>query len=298
MKPTNKPIKPAFTYHTDLVGILQQRGKEPDLPIKTIPDLNRKIWGLKRQQLVVLGAYTSHGKSTLALQISRDLAIQDFAVLYLSLEMPVTKCLERLLCQHHRIPNTDLLTGKYKDYEASIDVFKHDIERWRLIISDCIGFTWQEVDSLIEKLTTKPDIIILDYAQMTKGTGRIAKDSYDDYIKHFREMAIRHNFCAVLVSQIGRASKADGSKDPQLHHLQGTSVFEQHADCVILCKWNYRDTNNELDFHKYTVFISKNRDGATGYCELYFKPEIYSFFDVAANEEKKEDWNENANQAL
>jgi len=63
--------------------------------------------------------------------------------------------------------------------------------------------------------------------------------------------------------------------------VHNTSLFEIHADCVILLKWKYRDTNNLSDFNKYTIFISKNRDGATGYCELFFIPENYLFVDIA-----------------
>jgi len=274
-------VKPASSYFNDLDTILKQRGSAPDLPITSLYDFNRKLWGFKKGQLYIIGSYTSHGKSSFCLQLSQDWVNQNFSVVYLSLEMPVTRCLERMLCQKYKITNTDLLTGKRDRYSNDIKSFEEDLKKWRLVITDCIGFTWQEVDSLISRLKTKPDIIILDYAQITKRLGRMQKDAYDEYIKHFREMAIRHNFCAIIVSQIGRASKDSDSKEPQLHHLQGTSLFEIHADCVILLKWKYRDTNNLSDFNKYTIFISKNRDGATGYCELFFIPENYLFVDIA-----------------
>jgi len=222
-------VKPASSYFNDLDTILKQRGSAPDLPITSLYDFNRKLWGFKKGQLYIIGSYTSHGKSSFCLQLSQDWVNQNFSVVYLSLEMPVTRCLERMLCQKYKITNTDLLTGKRDRYSNDIKSFEEDLKKWRLVITDCIGFTWQEVDSLISRLKTKPDIIILDYAQITKRLGRMQKDAYDEYIKHFREMAIRHNFCAIIVSQIGRASKDSDSKEPQLHHLQGCI----HGDSLI-----------------------------------------------------------------
>lgn len=277
-------LKPAFCYLGDLNELLKQRGDKPELPIESLKDFNKTVWGFKRKQLYTIGSYTSHGKSSFCLQLSRDFVKQGLSVIYLSLEMTITRCLERLLCQEYKIPNTELFVGRYANYQNEINKFEEESKKWRLVITDCIGYTWQEIDNLISKLNTKPDVIFLDYAQMTKRTAKTAKDDYDEYIKHFREMAIRHNFCAILVSQIGRSSKTDGTKDPQLHHLSGSSLFEVHSDSVILLKWNYRDTNDEKDFHKYTIYISKSRDGATGYSEIYFKPDNYLFYEVEKTE--------------
>jgi len=288
---TPNTVKPAFTYFDQLDTILKQRGKEPELSIKSLSDLNKKLWGFKKGQLYVVGAYTSHAKTSFCLQLARDWAEQDFSVMYLSLEIPVTRCLERLLCQKYQIPNVSLFTGHRDQHLDSIKSFENDLKKWRLVITDCIGDSWQDVDTLVSKLNTKPDVIILDYAQMTKRKARIQKDDFDEYIKHFREMAIRYNFCGIIVSQTGRASRESDNKDPQLHHLSGSSIFETHADVVVLLKWNYRDTNDQKDFNKYTVYISKNNDGATGYCELYFKPENYLFFDLQ-EEETQKSWTE------
>lgn len=66
--------------------------------------------------------------------------------------------------------------------------------------------------------------------------------------------------------------------------VHNTGALEEIADIAILLHWNWKYTNKPDDFHKYKLFISKNRNGATGYCDLYFEPENYAFYDL----EKKE----------
>lgn len=214
-------VKPAFSYYKEINELLRQRGTSPELPLKTLSDLNRKLWGLKRGQLHVVGARTSHGKSSFCLQIARDLASQDFAVLYLSLEMSSVQCLERLLCQEYKIKNSDLLTGKQHYYINDIKDFGIKLQKWRLVISDCVGRSWKEIDNLIMSLTTKPDVIIVDHVQMSRQSTNTGKRDLDEYIKNFREMAMRDNFAAILVSQINRLSQDSDNREPQLHNLKG-----------------------------------------------------------------------------
>jgi len=269
----------------ELAVLLKRRGAEPELPLKTLGELNNKIWGLRRGQLHVVGARTSHGKSSFCLQIARDLSNQNFGVVYLSLEMSAVQCLERLLCQEYKIKNTDLLTGKWCRYTNDMAEFKAKIEHWRLMINDCVGRTWREIDTIITNLKTKPDLVVVDHVQMTRQSTDSGKRELDEYIKNFREIAMRENFAAILVSQINRLSQESETKEPRMHNLKGTGALEEIADVCILLYWPYLYTNNALDFNKYKLFISKNRSGPTGYCDLYFAPENYTFYDKEKQEE-------------
>lgn len=276
----NIPVTNIYDIVDEVHEILLARSQNPELPITSLPSLNKKIWGLRRARLTIIGARPSHGKSAFALQIAIDQAKQNKAVLYLSLEMTKDEIIERLICNNQHIDNFQLLIGNAKDYEIQISDFKNDIRELRLAVSDCIGKTWEEINDYLENLTVKPDVVILDYLQAVKKSSRIEKDSLDEYIRNFREMAIRNNFAGILCSQINRSTSDPNQKDknPQLHQLKGTGVLEEHADVIILLYWPYK--NGGQNINHFQIEVAKNRNGRTGFINLKFTPEFYLFEDV------------------
>lgn len=271
-----KPIR----HLLESVGkALADRGQSPELPLQTLPLLNRKIWGIQSKRLYVLGARTSQGKSSLALQIAWDLSLQKYQVLFLSLEMTNEEMIERLFCLSQRVNNLDLLMGKFSNYRNQWERFKEEVNSSPyLLLCDGMGKSWEDIDLLIQNLTPKPRVIILDYIQCIKASTIEKREVIDEYIRHFREMAIEHNFAAILCSQVNRASVETTSKEPSLNHLKGTGFLEEHADKVLLLHYPYfyDDTLNQ---NEYKLLVAKNRNGRTGYVDIRFKPEFYLFED-------------------
>ena len=257
----------------DCKEIIINRAKNPELPILSMPQLNKKLWGLRKGRLTVIGARTSHGKSAFVSQLACDLASQKKSILFLSLEMCQEEMQERVLCYSQMIDNYHLLTGHHDSYKHKIEEHPDNISKWNLSFSDCIGKTWKEIDAFLSGIKSKPDIIILDYVQAIKAEGKNDKENLDEYIRHFREMAIRHNFAGILCSQVNRANQdsKDKDKDPKLHQLKGTGVLEEHADVVILLYWKNKQTK------EYQLEVAKNRNGRTGFIKLTYTPQFYLF---------------------
>lgn len=266
-----------YVAKTELEPVLVSRGYEPDLSITSLPEVNRKLWGIKKRGLTLIGARTSHGKSAMALQIAFDLAMQRKKVLFLSLEMTNVEMVERLFCYDQQVDNYALLTGHFEKYRDKYDAFVERIHKMPLILSDCIGKNWEDIDKIVSGENSLPDCIIVDYIQAIKSTKKNLKESIDDYILHFREMAIRHNFAALLCSQINRESQDEKDKSPKLHHLKNSGALEEIADAIILLWWKYKTTHDETKKNEYTIFIEKNRNGRTGYKEVKYYPEFYKF---------------------
>lgn len=264
----------------ELKDILVARKNEPELKITSLPRLNKKIWGIHKKRLTVIGARTSHGKTSFVLQIAYDIAKQGKEVLFLSLEMTKLEMMERLFCNRCRVDNYQLLTGHFDNYQSQFINFTKEIENVPLVFSDCIGKNWQEIDQLLSELKTKPQVIILDYLQAIKGLGEIQKEKFDDYINNFRNLAIKHNFAAILCSQINRTNPADKNPVPQLHQLKGTGVLEEAADIAILLYYVFKTTSKEEDKYKYKIFVDKNRNGRTGFFDIKYYPEHYLFDDT------------------
>lgn len=268
-------------------AFLLSRTNTPELSLNMLPKFNELIWGIQRKALTVIGARTSEGKSALAVQIAYDLAIQQKTVLFLSLETTVEKMAVRLFCLHNRYHNVKALRGGLKEDLSPWNKFEAEIGVLPLIINDMIGRTWEEIDQVLSTTKLKPDVVIVDYIQtIADREGRTKLDMINEYIRHFREMAIRNEFAGILCSQLNRTTTDDKSREPQLHQLKGSGFLEEHADLVLLLSWPWKHLKQNASqkasyeqFHKFNIYVAKNKDGQTGYMHFKFTPEFYLFED-------------------
>ena len=267
---------------------LNSRGAAPEMSITSMPQLNSKLWGIRRGKLTIIGARTSHGKSSFVMQVAKDLALQNFKVLFLSLEMSNSDMAERLFCNMCEVDNTSLQQGRFADHRGQYLEWCKKVTKLNLVFSDCLGRTWHEIDSLISSMPVKPDVVILDYIQAIKGLGTMERGVMDEYIKKFREMAVIHNYAGIICSQINRGSEHGKDNRPQLHQLKNTGFLEEHADVVILLHWPYKsDPDANKDEKKFVLELAKNRNGRTGYFFLFYHPEFYKFKDPQSKKDVK-----------
>ena len=110
-------IKHISEYLKSLEGIFLKRQQTPELPLLSLPELNKKMWGVRAGRMTVIAARTSVGKSAFAMQIAWDLASQKIPILFLSLEMSIDELIERLFCHVCRIDNFDMLSGKFNQHK-------------------------------------------------------------------------------------------------------------------------------------------------------------------------------------
>lgn len=274
--------------------ILRDRGKDPEIPLKTLPALNRKIWGLHSKKLTIIAARTSNGKSAMALQLAYDTASQGISTLFVSLEMYEEDVIERLFCLERRVSNECLRSGKFAEVEKDWDDFKKNVEEMPFVITDMLGKDWKEIDAYLQNLTIKPRVIIIDHLQEARGALSLnQKEVIDEYLKTLRIMAIRDNFALIICSQINRAAQGQSSKEPQLHNLKNSGYIEEGADIVILLHWPWHATKSG-DKSNYIINVAKNRNGRTGWINVKYKPEYYLFYEepesVKEEKEPQVDW--------
>lgn len=272
-------LKKAEHYLPKLREILENRGKTPEMPIKSLPDLNDILWGMPRGKVTVIAARTSIGKSAFALQIAYDLALFGKRVLFLSLEMTVEDMLERLFCYEFRINNRELTRGEFSKHTKQYEEFCNDFKLYKLVLNDCIGKRWAEVDTLIKQLNPKPDALFIDHINAINFDDFNQKRAIDDYLINIVEITKHQNISTTLCCQINRDNQKDDDKTPQLHELKGSGCIEEMADRVIMLHWphKYQKNGESISKNKYLAIIGKNRTGPTGYVSIHFEPEFYAF---------------------
>lgn len=247
-------------------------GKEPYLALNSLPEFSRIPWGYGKGRVIILGARTSQGKSAFLAQNSFDFAMQGKKVVFLSLEMSESSIWMRNFCREQRIDNYEILKGKFPEYKQQWSEFKNKT-KIKILVSDCLGKDWKEVNSLIEMMTTKkPDVVIIDHINDIRTNGINDKAILDDYILNIRRIAIHYGITFIIGAQINRAPQDDKDKTPQLHHLKGTGKLEEAADMVILLHWpHFYDQSKEKN--DYLLIVAKNRHGKTGFHMANFYPE-------------------------
>ena len=169
--------------------------------------------------------------------------------------------------------------------------FQQQANQTRLVLSDMIGRTAQDMEAIEKAFDKHPDVFIIDHLnEISSEKDKLS--SIEKYLGTVREMAIRRNVALVICCQVNRAARMDDEKKPQLHQLKGSGCIEERADNVILLHYPYlydeRKSKNELE-----IIVAKNRYGATGYGNVHLAPQFSRISDDGLPEPTKEpSWQE------
>lgn len=267
-------IKHARDWMSETDEMFSKRGLAPEMPIKSISRLDGFLWGLHRQEMLVIAARPSNHKSVMAIQIAWDMAKQGRNVYFMSLEMAVPRIIERIFTNECLVDNATLWRGAIKNDTIVADkyaLFKEQLSKTKLVLSDMIGRTAQDVKMVEDAFERHPDVIVIDHLNEISG-GDNKYQAIEQYLGKIREMAIRRNVALVVCSQVNRSSRMDDDKKPQLHQIKGSGSIEEKADCCIMLHYPYFYDKSE-NINELQVIVAKNRYGATGHAKLYVHPQ-------------------------
>lgn len=220
---------PISTFLEETEKELINRTSTPRNPYNSLPLTNQLTWGVKPQELMVIGARTSMGKTSFVLQLMLDLIEVDRSIFYMSFEMKPKKILERMFVNKYKIDNIALLKGEFDKHWMEWESFSGMVEKMRVVIGDGFGTKWQELNGFLKGCSVKPDIVIVDYVQGIASNNRNNKDFIDEYIREFRHRLVENDIAGIVVSQLNRTNPDSKSKEPQLHQLKGCI----HPDSIV-----------------------------------------------------------------
>ena len=249
-------------------------------------ELDNKIAGFQKSDLVILAARPSMGKTALALDIARQAAtIHNVPVGIFSLEMSAQQLVDRMLAAESRVDAWKLRVGKLsmdEEFSKLRDALDR-LSKAPIFIDDQPGNNIVKMRSVARRLKTEHNLglIIVDYLQLMSPTR-----NYDSMVNQVTEisrslkgLARELEVPVIALSQLSRAVEARGGK-PRLSDLRDSGSIEQDADLVMFIhrEDKYRDDSEKPNIAE--ILIEKHRNGPTGKLELYFDDKKASFLSV------------------
>ena len=237
--------------------------------------------GLQKENLVILAARPSVGKSSLAINIAQYTALNhNVGVCFFSLEMGREAIIDRMISSQGDIDNWRLATGNLEtdDFEK-YGIAVGELAEARIFIDDTPGISVMEMRTKARRLQLEHDIglIVVDYLQLVHGRNlenRVQEVS--EISQALKNLARELKVPVLALSQLSRAiEQRGGEKRPQLSDLRDSGSIEQDADIVMFL---YRP--DEENRENYQLIIAKHRNGPTGEIPLFFKADRTKFYEV------------------
>ena len=248
-------------------------------------DLDTKINGLNKSDLLLVAARPAMGKSAFALNIAVNVAKKyNKTVAVFNLEMSREQLAMRLLASESFVELQKLATGKLSEEEwtklcmASAALSQTDVR-----IDDNPSVTVADINAKCRRLDNL-GLVVIDYLQLMQGSG-YGKNSENrvtvvgEISRSLKIMAKELNVPVVCLSQLSRAVESRTDKRPILSDLRESGAIEQDADSVMfLYRDEYYNENTE-DKGLAECIVAKNRHGETGTIKMQWFGQYQTFAD-------------------
>lgn len=248
-------------------------------------ELDNKLAGLQKSDLIILAARPSMGKTSLALDIARQAAVHhNVPVCIFSLEMSSHQLVDRMISAESRVDSWNIRTGKHlidSDFTRIRDSLDK-LAKAPIFVDDQPGNSILKMRSVARRLKSEKDLglIIVDYLQLMVPTDTRASDSMVQQVteisRSLKHMARELNVPVLALSQLSRAVEQRGGK-PRLSDLRDSGSIEQDADVVIFIHRDDKYNENSDKPNIAEIMIEKHRNGPTGKTELYFDEKYTTF---------------------
>jgi replicative DNA helicase len=227
--------------------------------------IDQTIGRLQRRQVSVLASRTSVGKTALAWQIARQIAVQKYKVLYVSTEMTAEDLWARAASGAAGIDWRKIVSGTASQGEkASLMAQSNQLVNQfgdNLFVDDD-SYTPEEIHRKVAKI--KPDYLVVDHLdELRKPTDYRLVEWLAEIMTQLKYIAKKYNLHCMAVHQINRAAEDRNDKRPQLADLRNSGDIEQKADAVFMLHRPDLYSDKPETNISYTEFwIRKNRMGS------------------------------------
>lgn len=285
-----QPINQVLTETLSMLEKLYEEKSDVTGLTTGFRDLNKKINGLQRSDLLLIAARPAMGKTAFALNLVQNAALKgDASVAVFSLEMSKEQLVQRMVAAQSSVELKKIKTGTIaaNDWPRITDGMAV-LSGAKIHIDDTPGIKISELRSKCRKLKIEKglDLVLIDYLQLMEGEGH-NESRQQEIAKISRSLKIlaKELDCPVVaLSQLSRAPEQRADHRPMLSDLRESGSIEQDADIVMFL---YRDEYYNPDTERKNigeVIVAKNRHGETGTVELVWFGEIQKFADKMREE--------------
>ena len=253
-------------------------------------DLDYKLSGLQRSDLVLIAARPSMGKTAFVLNVVDYVSVRkNLPCMVFSLEMSKEQLVNRMLSMESNVDSQKLRTGTLtdSDWDAVVEGIG-TIGSSKLIIDDTPGISIAEMRSKCRKYKLEHDLklIIIDYLQLMSGSGKGSdsrQQEISDISRSLKALARELSVPVIALSQLSRAVEQRPDHRPMLSDLRESGAIEQDADVVMFI---YRDDyyNHDSEMKGISeIIIAKQRNGPIGTVNLVWLPQYTKFANMEKN---------------
>ncbi|MGM0523056.1 MAG: replicative DNA helicase [Bacillota bacterium] len=251
-------------------------------------DLDHITSGFQRNDLIIVAARPSVGKTAFALNVAQNVAIKtDENVAIFSLEMGADQLVSRMLCAEGNIDAQRLRTGNLETEDwTKLTMAMGSLSNAGIFIDDSPGIRVNEIRSKCRRLKQEHGLgmILIDYLQLIQGSGANAKENRQQEVseisRSLKGLARELEVPVIALSQLSRGVEQRQDKRPMMSDLRESGSIEQDADIVgFLYRDDYYDKESEKQ-NIIEIIIAKQRNGPVGTVELAFVKEYNKFVDL------------------
>ena len=252
--------------------------------------LDKITTGLHEDNLIILAARPAMGKTALALNIAKHVAVNENkpAVIF-SLEMGAEDLIERMVASEGMVPAYHLKTGNLSTDEwRRLVQAQSNLYNAPIFVNDTAGIRISEIRSNARKLDQEMGglgIIIIDYLQLITGSkGENRQQIVSEISRELKILAKDLKVPVIALSQLSRAVEQRQEKRPMLSDLRESGSIEQDADIVAFlyreAYYQKEHADSQESNNVTELILEKNRHGSLGTVKLYFHKEYTKFSSV------------------
>jgi len=263
--------------------------------VKTgFPDLDHLIGGLHPNELIILAARPSMGKTALAMNIAENVAAANNAVLFVSLEMAKIELALRLISSRAHIDSYKIRRNMCSQEERHrLESAASELGMMPMYIDDTPSRTVMEISAVARRLKRQQDLqlLIIDYIGLItpENLQEPRQEQVAKIARHLKLLARELKVPVLCLSQLNRQADS-GRKDerPRLSQLRESGAIEQDADVVMFVHREEMYMSREQAEEKNVVgkaelIVAKQRNGAIDDVSLLFQKECTRFVSVASD---------------
>lgn len=298
-------FKSSHDVVNDVIENVQEMRKNRSLVVgmKTnYRDLDYYTNGFQKNDLIILAARPSVGKTAFALNLAMNMAESNkLPIALFSLEMGAEQLVSRMLSAKSEIKGQLIRTGYMNNKEMNQVIEAASIIReLPIYIDDSPSIRVSDIFSKCRKLKVEKNLgaIVIDYIQLITGSNKRFENrqqEVSEISRGLKALARELQVPVIALSQLSRSVEQRGGEDkkPKLSDLRESGALEQDADIVLfLYRKDYHE-RNKIDDQKYDdkqtmvnpnketeIIIAKHRNGPTGSVYLSFNLDYNAFYDL------------------